>query len=61
MPIASLLVAVILVVTLTDSVAPDFFTSRFYYAARLIGAILIATLIPLHIDRRARRSSRSSR
>ena len=61
MPIASLLVGVIFVVTLTDSVAPDFFTSRFYYATRLIGAILIATLIPLHIDRRARRSSRSGR
>jgi len=61
MPIASLLVGAIFVVTLTDSVAPDFFTNRFYYATRLIGAILIATLIPLHIDRRARRSSRSGR
>ena len=61
MPIASLLVGVIFIATLTDSVASDFFTSRFYYAMRLIGAILIATLIPLHIDRRARRSSRSGR
>ena len=61
MAIASLLVGVIFVATLTDFIAPDFFTSRFYYAARLIGAILIATLIPLHIDRRARRSSSSSR
>jgi uncharacterized integral membrane protein len=61
MPIASLLLVVIFVVTQADSVGADFFTSRFYYAARLIGAILLATLIPLHIDRRARRSSRSGR
>jgi hypothetical protein len=45
----------------TDSAAVDFFAGRFYYAARLIGAILIATLIPLEIDRRARRSSRIGR
>jgi hypothetical protein len=32
--------------------------SRFYYAARLIGALLIATVVPFLIDRRARRSSR---
>ena len=59
MPIAALLVVVISVVTQTDSGAADFFTSRFYYATRLIAAILVATLVPLHIDRRARRSSRS--
>ena len=32
---------------------------RFYYAARLIGALLLATAVPLLIDRRARRSSRA--
>jgi hypothetical protein len=32
--------------------------NRFYYAARLIGALIVATLVPLLIDRRARRSSR---
>ena len=35
----------------------DAYTSRFFYAARLIGALLIATLVPLLIDRRARRAS----
>ena len=60
MPIASPLLVPIFVATL-DSFGGDFFSSRFYYALRLIGAILIATLIPLHIDRRARRSSRSGR
>jgi hypothetical protein len=29
-----------------------------FHALRLIGALLIATLVPLLIDRRARRSSR---
>jgi hypothetical protein len=33
-------------------------SSRLYYAGRLVGALLIATLVPLLIDRRARRSSR---
>lgn len=36
----------------------QFTTSRFYYASRLIGALLIATLVPLLLDRRARRSNR---
>ncbi len=31
--------------------------SRYYYAARLVGALLVATLVPLLIDRRARRST----
>ena len=39
----------------------EFSTSRFYYAARLIGALLIATVVPLLIDRHARRSSRVRR
>ena len=38
-----------------------FFASRPYYAARLIGAILIAMLIPLLIDRHARSSTRVRR
>lgn len=58
---ASLLLVTIFIFTQADSAGADFFTSRFYYAARLIGAILIATLIPLQIDRRARRSSRIGR
>jgi hypothetical protein len=56
---AFLLVAVL--VTQVDAYGAEFFTSRFYYAARLIGAILIATVLPLEIDRRARRSSRIGR
>jgi hypothetical protein len=32
--------------------------SRLYYAARLIGALLVATLVPLVIDRSARNSRR---
>jgi hypothetical protein len=39
----------------------QFTTTRFFYASRLIGALLIATLVPLLIDRRARRSSRVRR
>jgi hypothetical protein len=39
----------------------QFTTSRFYYASRLIGALLVATLVPLLIDRRGRRSSRVRR
>ena len=58
---ASVLLVTMFISTQTDSAAADFFTSRLYYAARLIGAILIATLIPLQIDRRARRSSRIGR
>ena len=36
----------------------DLSTSQFYYASRLVGALLLATLVPLLVDRRARRSSR---
>jgi len=32
-----------------------FTTEHFYYAARLVAALLIATLVPLLIDRRLRR------
>ncbi len=45
-------------VSQADAAGAEVSSSRFYYAARLIGALLIATLIPLLIDRRARRSSR---
>jgi hypothetical protein len=34
-------------------------THRVLYALRLIGALLLATLVPLLIDLRARRFSRS--
>jgi hypothetical protein len=37
----------------------DFTTNRYFYAARLIGALLLATIVPLLIDRRARHSSRA--
>jgi hypothetical protein len=36
---------------------PTASTGRLFYAARLIGALLMATLVPLLIDRRARRST----
>jgi hypothetical protein len=32
-----------------------FSTEHFYFAARLVAALLIATLVPLLIDRRFRR------
>lgn len=55
-PAVSLIVRAL--VTQAETVGAEIATSRFYYAARLIGALLIATLVPLLIDRRARRSSR---
>jgi hypothetical protein len=33
----------------------DFFRTHFFYAIRLIGALLVVTLVPLLIDRRFRR------
>jgi hypothetical protein len=42
-----------------DTVAAEFSTRHFYYASRLIGALLIATVVPLLIDRHARRSNRA--
>ena len=53
--------SVLLIVTLvaqadTGSAEPS--PSHYYYAARLIGALLIATFVPLLIDRRARRVTR---
>jgi hypothetical protein len=32
-----------------------FTTDHFFYGARLVAALLIATLVPLLVDRRARR------
>ncbi len=49
------------VLTQMETSDTGFFTSHLYYAARLIGALLIATLVPLLIDRHARRSSRVRR
>jgi hypothetical protein len=49
------------VVTQMETGGTGFSTSRLYYASRLIGALLIATLVPLLIDRHARRSSRVRR
>jgi hypothetical protein len=34
-------------------------TQQFLYGLRLVGALLIATLVPLLIDRRVRRSRRT--
>jgi hypothetical protein len=39
----------------------EFSDNHLAYALRLIGALLIATLVPLLIDRGARRSNRVSR
>jgi hypothetical protein len=33
----------------------EFFSGHFFYVSRLIGALLIATLVPLLIDRHFRR------
>ena len=56
---AAVFLLVSVVATRPDAVGAEFSTSRFYYASRLIGALLIATVIPLLIDRHARRSSRT--
>ena len=50
------LIATLVVQADTGSTEPS--TSHYYYAARLIGALLIATFVPLLIDRRARRAAR---
>ena len=42
-----------------DTVGGKFSTSHLYYASRLIGALLIAMVVPLLIDRHARRSNRA--
>jgi len=56
---AAIFLVVRIVATQADTGGAEFSTSRLYYAARLIGALLIATVVPLLIDRRARRSNRA--
>ena len=56
---ASVLLIARVVATQPETGSADLSTSRFYYAARLIGALLIATVVPLLIDRRVRRSDRT--
>ena len=46
--------------TQTEPDTAEFSDNHLLYALRLIGALLIATLVPFLIDRRARRSSRVS-
>jgi hypothetical protein len=55
---ASLFLIVSAVATQVDTEDVASSGIHFYYALRLIGALLLATVIPLMIDRRARRSSR---
>jgi hypothetical protein len=56
---ASLFLIISAVATQVDAgdVGPS--SMRFYYASRLIGALLLATVVPLLIDRRAHRSNRA--
>jgi hypothetical protein len=55
---AAVFLIVRVVANQADTVGAEFSTSHFYYASRLIGALLIATVVPLLIDRHARRSNR---
>jgi len=57
-PSASAIVAVGLVVSQTDTDSAELSNDHLFYALRLIGALLVATVVPLLVDRRARRSSR---
>lgn len=61
MLIASVVLVAGFVVTQADPGGAESSIGRLYYTARLIGALLIATLIPLLIDRHAHRSSRIGR
>jgi len=56
---ASLFLIISDLVTQADAGDVGYSGMRFYYASRLIGALLLATAVPLLIDRRARRSSRA--
>lgn len=53
---AILVVAVMAIQTGTDTA--EFSDNHLFYAFRLIGALVVATAVPLLVDRRARRSSR---
>jgi hypothetical protein len=55
---ASLSLILSIVGAQADIGGADSSSTRLYYASRLIGALLAATVVPLMIDRRARRSSR---
>jgi hypothetical protein len=55
---ASALLAIRDVVTQTEIDTAESAGNHLFYALRLIGALLIATVVPLLIDQRARRSSR---
>ncbi len=57
---ASAIVAVGFALSQTDADSAQFSANHLFYALRLIGALLVATVVPLLIDRRARRSSRIS-
>jgi hypothetical protein len=46
--------------TQTELDTAEFSDNHLVYALRLIGALLVATLVPILIDQRARRSSRVS-
>ena len=52
------LLVVGLIVAQTGSDSSELSDNHLFYAVRLIGALLVATLVPLLIDRRARRSTR---
>jgi hypothetical protein len=58
---ASLFLIVSLVGAQADTGGADSLGTRMYHASRLIAALLAATVVPLLIDRRARRSSRIRR
>jgi hypothetical protein len=42
-----------------DASGPPVSSNHFFYVSRFIGALLVATFVPLLIDRRARRSGRT--
>jgi hypothetical protein len=56
---ASLFLLVGIVGAQVDTGGADSSSTHLYYASRLIGALLAATVVPLLIDHRARRSSRA--
>ncbi len=49
-----------LVLTQTETDTAETSANHLFYALRLVGALLAATVVPLVIDRRARHSSRVS-
>ena len=55
---ATALHVIAVVRTQTETDTAEFSDNHLFYALRLIGALLIATLVPLLIDQRAHHSSR---